>query len=275
MNKKQLSLPNSTLIDVSDAFSFNFQITRTKQTTPWTLKASLALSPIEKDDLTVLSAIHQGDEDGFLKLIERYHVVLQGFVQTFGGEKTDTEKFMVETWETVLQNLHQFEREYSLKVWIYGVFIEQAQLRFSRPRNRIGTRWSASPYVTNSQIPWGKKEFEEQKYPEFFEPKDFGMSRQKGTNNTNEVTENILRKMELALHQLPLKQKQVMYLRDVERFTSDEVFFLLHINGFHQRRLLQKGRETMRIFLDKALDPPAPEDSSLQLPCSKTPPKPH
>ena len=181
---------------------------------------------------------------------------------------------MVETWETVLQNLHQFERDYSLKVWIYGVFIEQAQLRFSRPRNRIGTTGPTSPYVANFQIPWGK-EFKEQKYPEFFEPNNFGMSRQKGTNNTNGVGENILRKIELALHQLPLKQKQVMYLRDVERFTSDEVFFLLHINGFHQRRLLQKGRETMRIFLDKALDPPATEASSQQAPCSKSPRKPH
>ena len=60
MNKRHYSLPNSTLIDVSDAFSFNFQITRTKQTTSRIRKASLGLSPLEKENLTVLSAIQRG-----------------------------------------------------------------------------------------------------------------------------------------------------------------------------------------------------------------------
>ena len=262
MNKKQGNLRDSILIDVSESFSFNFLLPGTKHTPFWIKKPSLILSPIEKEDLKLLTTLIQGDENSFIKMIDRYHSAILGFSRTLSMEKIEVERVVMDTWEVVLQRIHQFERQYSLKIWIFEILIERVRSHFSPSPNLFGFRRVASNVESTFPKPSGKKESNKSGYSSFFGSSNSCDQDQNRIPTKKVIPQDLFEKMKAALYQLPLKEKQVMYLRDVERFTSDEVFHLLQIDGPHQGQLLHKARETMRKVLDGALASSEPLSSA-------------
>jgi RNA polymerase sigma-70 factor (ECF subfamily) len=56
-----------------------------------------------------------------------------------------------------------------------------------------------------------------------------------------------------ALNDLPERQRQVVLLRDVEGFSSDDVCDVLEISAGNQRLLLHRGRNRLREALLPAM----------------------
>ncbi len=60
--------------------------------------------------------------------------------------------------------------------------------------------------------------------------------------------------IEEAVASLPLRQREVIALRDIEGWTSEEVCNLLGITETNQRVLLHRARSTVRRVLERYLD---------------------
>ena len=266
MTNRESHITSSLGNGFSALSSSQFVISRPTQPEFPINKTSAPLSPIGQEDLDLLTAIIQGDEQGFMTLVDRYHSALWGFAHIFSVEKEPVEEIVMNTWQRVIHTFHLFEGHYSLKVWLFEILIHELRCHLTQTPHPVTLRERYAQF-------WKKaKRHSERRIPDIQRNADFPVSSysrerwQEGIIPESLVPEGILQKLKFALYQLPLKQKQVMYLRDVEQFSSKDVVHLLQIKESQQRKLLQTAREAIRRSLDSALAVEAPGSSQ------KTPP---
>ncbi len=266
MNSRESHITSSLFHGFKALSSSQFVISRPTQPEFPINKTSAPLSSIAQEDLDLLSAIIQGDEQSFMTLVDRYHSALWSFAYIFSFEKEQVEEIVMKTWQRVIHTFHLFEGHYSLKIWLFEILINEIRCHLTQTPHPVTLR---ERYV---QFRKKTKRHVERRIPDIQQNSDIlgsSYSRQRwqeGIIPESLVPEGILQKLKSALYQLPLKQKQVMYLRDVERFSSKDVVHLLQIKESQQRKLLQTAREAIRKSLDGALVVGAPGSSQ------KTPP---
>jgi RNA polymerase sigma-70 factor, ECF subfamily len=213
------------------------------------LMPSLFLARVgESGDDTDLEALKAGDEAAFRALIKRHHGPMLRLAMAYVRDAGVAEEVVQETWLTCLRSLDKFEGRSSLKTWIFGIAMNVARARRrkearilpfaslwrrddsdgGRPtvdRNRFGSDglWSAPP-DSWSNLP-----------------------------ETNVLGIETLQRVKQAIQSLPMKQREVITLRDVAGLDADEVCGLLSITAENQRVRLHRARAAVRRMLEEYL----------------------
>ena len=156
-----------------------------------------------------------------------------------------------ETWIAVLGGLEQFEGRASLRTWIVGILINIARRHHDRERRQIpfsafvdpadGSGPSVDPgrfQKAGDRFPGGWLSFPERwdEQPE-----------------TRYLSSEGVEIAGLAIAALPGAQREVVSLRDIEGWTSDEVSEVLGLSAGNQRVLLHRGRSRVRAALEQAM----------------------
>ncbi|HSP20281.1 MAG TPA: sigma-70 family RNA polymerase sigma factor [Myxococcaceae bacterium] len=186
-------------------------------------------APVEPSDL--VPRLLAGDEALFASLVAQWQSGLLRLAQALTGSGATAEEVVQETWVSVLRSLHTFEMRSSLRTWVYRVC---AHVAFGRAR-RDGR--SRAPEVPAED-------------PDRFDAR--GAWRHSPARWPDETPEALLARrqavecIQQALVTLPVRQRAVITLRDVQGFSSEEACEILGVTEVHQRLLLHRARTRVR-----------------------------
>jgi len=201
----------------------------------------------------LLDALRRGDEASFAALIQMHHPMLLRLARMYLRDQSVAEDVVQETWLGFLESLDRFEGRASIKTWIYRILLNTAKKRLRRdgrsiPFSSLGDRLDgpAEPAVDPDRF-----RGPEDKWPHHWlnAPADWS-----GLPENRLVSNETIGIAERAIDSLAPAQREVITLRDIEGWTSDEVCNVLGITDTNQRVLLHRARSKVRRELEKYFD---------------------
>jgi RNA polymerase sigma-70 factor, ECF subfamily len=204
------------------------------------------------DESELLAALRAGDAGAFGVLVDRYHPGMIRLAQQYVHDRSAAEGCAQEAWLGVLRGLDRFEARSSLKTWIFGIALNCARARARRDRRSVpfsaitpGVDEPLEPTVEpsrfqgpNDRFPGGWRSFP----PSWGEAPDQRLL----AAETRQHVQN-------AIGSLPSQQREVVFLRDVQGCSAEEVCGVLQLSAENQRVLLHRGRARVRRMLEQYL----------------------
>jgi RNA polymerase sigma-70 factor (ECF subfamily) len=199
---------------------------------------------VASDDPALVEALRRGDESAFARLVDAHSSALLRVATMYVGDRAAAEEVVQETWIAVLQGIDRFEQRSSLKTWLFRILANKAKTRRRSEARSI-------PFSALSSAEPDEPAVE----PERFLP-DGGWALAPTMWETpeekllsGETRDVILRTIEA----LPPAQREVITLRDIEGWPSDEVCDALEIGETNQRVLLHRARAKVRRAIEAYL----------------------
>lgn len=196
------------------------------------------------EDAELVGRLLRGHEESFVALVGRHHGPLIRLALTFVADRAVAEEVVQETWLAVLNGLRSFEGRSSVKAWIFCIMTNKARTRGWRERRTV-------PFSRLMDADAGDQPAVD---PARF--KASGMWVAPPDRWGDDTPENMLLRQEARAHieeaiaALPLTQRAVVTLRDVEGWDSAEVCHILDLSEANQRVLLHRGRSRLRAALE-------------------------
>ena len=193
----------------------------------------LKTPPTGEFDMELLKA---GDEQTFVGLVGRHHHAMVRVARSFVPNHAVAEEVVQDTWLAVLRGMDGFEGRASFQTWLYRILINRARSAGVREHRQapVGDHeYAVDPTRFDGDGQWALP-------PEHWSD-DLDERLQAG-----ELAASIWS----ALDDLPVQQRSVVALRDIEGMRSSEVCELLEISDANQRVLLHRGRSRMRKALE-------------------------
>lgn len=195
------------------------------------------------DDHELVKALKQGDEQAFMLLVERCQPPMLRVARMYVPTAEVAEEVVQEAWVGVLNGVERFEHRSSLKTWIFSILVNTAKTRGQRERRSM-------PFASAGGASPGEPAVD----PDRFLPADDERSPNQwalGPTSWPTPEESLLsgetRAVILeAIDRLPPSQREVITLRDVEGFSSEEACNALGITETNQRVLLHRARSRVR-----------------------------
>jgi RNA polymerase sigma-70 factor, ECF subfamily len=203
--------------------------------------------PLEEERL--VHDLKNGDEASFAMLIERYHSSLTRLALAYVRDRAVAEEVVQETWLGVIRGIARFEGRSSLTTWIFRILANTAKTRGERERRTV-------PFSALDGDGRGEPAVDPERFL------DSGHPRWAGHWATPPASWDLIPEDRLAAKEtlacireaievLPTAQAQVVTLRDVEGWSSDEVCALLGLSEGNQRVLLHRARSKVRSALER------------------------
>jgi RNA polymerase sigma-70 factor (ECF subfamily) len=190
------------------------------------------------DESALVAALRGGDRQAFMELVETYTPGMRRLALSFVRTPAVADDVVQEAWLGVLKGLDRFEGRSSLKTWIYRIVANIARTRAVREAR-------SAPFSSFAT------EDEPSVDPERFIPNgDWGSPIEPWRAVLDTEARDVIAR---AIAALPDQQRQVIELRDVEGWSSDEVRNVLELSETNQRVLLHRARSKVRIALEDYL----------------------
>ena len=188
------------------------------------------------EESALLDALRRGDEDAFARLVDQHHASLRRVARLYVPTAAVADEVVQETWLGVVQGIWAFEGRSSLKTWIFRILVNRARtraVRESRSAQLIGTLSTETDAESESARP------------------------SPAPNSSPErslLTKELRERLETAIDALPSNMRAVLWLRDVEGWSSGEVCNALAIQETNQRVVLHRARSRVRAALQPYLE---------------------
>jgi RNA polymerase sigma-70 factor, ECF subfamily len=207
-------------------------------------------TPHRSSDASMVARLRAGDEAAFVQLVDRHYGSLWRLARMYTTDAV-ADEVVQETWIAVLHGLEQFEGRSSLRTWIVGIVINIARSRRDREQRQIPFSAFSDP-ATESEASVDPDRFQKagDRFPGGWLSFPARWDEQPEQRCLSSEGVAIARR---AIDALPGAQREVMSLRDVEGWSSDEVSKVLGISPGNQRVLLHRGRSRVRASLERAM----------------------
>lgn len=210
-------------------------------------------------DAQLVADLLEGDEKTFTAFVCREHASMVRYARLFVSTSATAEEVAQEAWKCILEGLHRFRGRSSLRCWMYNVLANCARSRGVRERRSV----PLSALVEEDEdgaVPADR----------FFDEASACAGQwmhppAPWADDLRERTETLAVVRE-TIEQLPGLRRQVIALRDVDGFSSEETCALLGISEANQRVLLHRARSRVRQDLERyfARRRPAASDASTR-----------
>jgi RNA polymerase sigma-70 factor, ECF subfamily len=196
------------------------------------------------DDAELIAALSRGDAEAFATLVDRHSRAMIGVAMAYVPGRAAAEEAVQETWIAVMRGIDRFEGRASLKTWIFRILTNVAM--------RSGTRERRS--VPFSALAEAEDTGEPSVDPDRFLPADHDlfpghwaiMPARWPTPEEGLLAGETREVIAAAIAELPVAQRTVIALRDIEGWSSEEVSEALEISTGNQRVLLHRARSRVR-----------------------------
>jgi RNA polymerase sigma-70 factor (ECF subfamily) len=195
---------------------------------------------IMETDAELLARLRNGDEAAFVTLVSRYNPSLLRVARAYVPNSDLAEDAVQEAWIGVLRGLEKFEGRSSVKTWIFRVLINRARTVGTREPRHLplpSDEPAVDPLRFDAGGAWAKP-----------------LQSWESEVDDRMVAESWTLALGAALNDLPLRQREVVVLRDVEGLSGMEVCDLLGLTEVNQRVLLHRGRSSLRSALESDLE---------------------
>jgi len=194
-----------------------------------------------RDESALVASLRAGDERAFMMLVEEYTPGMRRLALTFVRTPAVADDVVQEAWVGVLRGLDRFEGRSSLKTWIYTIVANVARTRAVREARSVPFSSLAAADDDGDAAVDPDRFVAEGHWARPIEP-------------WRELLDHEARAViDAAIAQLPPQQAQVIQLRDVEGWSSEEVRNVLEISETNQRVLLHRARSKVRAALEAYL----------------------
>jgi RNA polymerase sigma-70 factor (ECF subfamily) len=215
---------------------------------------ALATSASGAGERQLVAALRRGEESAFAELIERYQPALMSVATRYVGSRSLAEEVVQETWLGLLRGIDEFEGRSSLKTWLFRILVNTAMSRSRRERrctpfSCLGSAGEEDDAVDPARFIDGADERWRGGWAAA--PSDWATIPEERLLSTE-----MLDHVRCAIESLPARQRDVIVLRDVEGWSSEEVREALELSEANQRVLLHRARSKVRSALERELDGP-------------------
>jgi RNA polymerase sigma-70 factor, ECF subfamily len=199
-------------------------------------------------DAATVELLLAGDETTFTMLVDQHQPAMLRLAQMYVSSRAVAEEVVQEAWIGILKGLAAFEGRSSLRTWMYKIVTNVAKTRGVREGRSlpfsalagehddpVDPSWFQGP---DDPFPGGWRSF----------PDDW-----RGIPEDRLLGRETLDQIARALDGMPAMQAEVVRLRDVMGWSSDEVCNALELTETNQRVLLHRGRTRIRRELDAYL----------------------
>ena len=164
-------------------------------------------------------------------MVQRWQPALLRVAQAVTANRATAEEVVQETWSSVLRSLPTFEGRSSLRTWVHRICIH---LALARVRQEDRAPVPEEPAVEPSRFDAGGG-WRDPPHPWPDQSPEAMVARRQ-----------VLDCIERTVGMLPLRQRVVITLRDVQGFSSEEACDILGVTEVHQRVLLHRARSRVR-----------------------------
>jgi RNA polymerase sigma-70 factor (ECF subfamily) len=201
-------------------------------------------------DLVLVERLRSGDETAFMMLVDEHQASMLRIARMYVSSRAVAEEVVQEAWLGILKGLDRFERRSSLRTWMYRILVNIAKTRGQRegrsvPFSSLAGDDALDPTVAEDlfQGPGGRSPGGWSSFPDDWRgvPED----RLLGAETLAVIAE--------AIRALPPMQAEVIRLRDVMGWSSEEVRNALDLTDTNQRVLLHRARARVRGALEAYL----------------------
>jgi RNA polymerase sigma-70 factor, ECF subfamily len=206
------------------------------------------------EESAFLDALRRGDEEAFARLVGEHHASLRRVARLYVPSDAIAEEVVQDTWLGVIRGLWAFEGRSSLKTWIFRILVNRARtraVRESRSQPFAGTpATERETEPQSSPSPEHVLSGEDSAAPgsRTRQPPDPGASPEQSL-----LTQELGERLRTVIDRLPSNLRAVLWLRDVEGWSSEEVRNALAIQETNQRVLLHRARSRAREALEPYL----------------------
>ena len=207
------------------------------------------------DDERLLEALRRGDEDAFMALVDRYGALMQRVASMYVRTPSVAEEVVQETWLAILEGIARFEGRSTLKTWMFRILTNRAKTRGEREARCVPFSACAAPGEESDDGPAVDADrFLGPDHPQW--PGHWAMAPRDWSTvpDVRLVSRETLGLIRDAIGRLPDRQQEVILLRDVEGWSSEEVCDALAVSEVNQRVLLHRARSRVRAELEHYLD---------------------
>jgi RNA polymerase sigma-70 factor, ECF subfamily len=205
---------------------------------------------VQPEELSLVSALREGDESAFLEIVGRYHASMLRVAQVFVQSPAVAEEVVQETWLAVLEGIARFEGRSALRSWIFRILANRARTRAQREAR---TQPFSSLEDEGDGPTVDPARFQPDDHPQW--PGHWSAPPSPWADARLMAGET-LALAQRAIDALPPRQKQVVLLRDVEGCSPEEVCEALGLSDGNQRVLLHRARAAVRAALESHLEKP-------------------
>ena len=198
-------------------------------------------------DEILLIGLRAGDEATFARLLDSWSAGMLRLARSFVSTNDSAAEVVQDTWLAVIEGIDRFEGRSSLKSWVYRILVNTARRRGARESRTVPlpdlqpTESDAGPTVPPSRFrgrddahPGGWRQFPAA-WP---------------SPETIVLAAEVRDAIEAVLANLPVRQRAVITLRDVEGYSAGEVCEILQLSAANQRVLLHRARAVVRQRLE-------------------------
>jgi RNA polymerase sigma-70 factor, ECF subfamily len=201
-------------------------------------------------ELDLLAALRRGDESAFSRVVTLHQGPLLRVARMYVGSQAVAEEVVQETWMGVLKGLDNFQGRCSLKTWIFQILINRAKTRGEREGRMIPFSAMFDPQSDLGEPAVDPGQFNEND-PEWpggwiTQPRNWGANPEQSL-----LSQELKAHTQAAIESLQPSQREVITLRDVQGWTSEEVCNVLGVSETNQRVLLHRARSKVRQALDQ------------------------
>jgi RNA polymerase sigma-70 factor (ECF subfamily) len=202
------------------------------------------------EEAELLARLRAGDERAFETLVARHYPTMLSVARHYVKSRAVAEEVVQEAWLGVLNGLDRFEARSSLRTWILRILVNKAKTRGAREARSV-------PFA--SLAPRGEEPAVE---PERFRGPDdpFPGHWRAYPGNWQRLPDEALTERETlavviaTIEQLPVPQRLVITMRDIQGCGPEEVCEVLDVSEGNQRVLLHRARSKVRRALERHLD---------------------
>ena len=203
----------------------------------------------------LLDALRRGDETVFAGLVAEHHASLRRVARLYVATAAIADEVVQDTWLGVIRGIWAFEGRSSLKTWIFRILVNRARTRAVREGRSapfagafaMESGAEPEPSVSLERVSSG----EDVRAPgHWTRPHRDADSSPERRLLTKELRDRLL----AVIDALPPNLRIVLWLRDVEGWSSEEVCNALALRETNQRVLLHRARSRARAALEPYLE---------------------
>jgi RNA polymerase sigma-70 factor (ECF subfamily) len=197
------------------------------------------VDPGVDEDGELVARLRAGEQDAFVTLVSRHHATMMCLASSLVSSRAVAEEVVQDTWVGVLRGIDGFAGRSTFRTWLLRILVNRATSTGMRERRSVAVG-DAGPVVDRAR----------------FDASGAWMSPPQHWVEDAEdrlLAQGLAEEIGAALEGLPVRQREVVMLRDVDGLSGREVCAVLEISEANQRVLLHRGRSHLRQALEEGL----------------------
>jgi RNA polymerase sigma-70 factor (ECF subfamily) len=203
------------------------------------------------DDLDLIERLRARDEDAFMSLVDRLQPMMLRAARMYVSSQAVAEEVVQEAWLGVLQGIDRFEGRSSLRTWILRIVSNIAKTKGQREGRSV-------PFASLAGDGLDRPTFDPDRFlgpgEEWAGHWSSMPTEWRGLPDERALASETLAVVRAAIDALPPMQAEVIRLRDVLGWTSEEVRNALDLTETNQRVLLHRARAKVRRALEREME---------------------